>query len=102
MSTITPEEVQKIATLGRLGLSEKELKESAVDLGNILGHFTVIQKVDTSAVAEATNMSGLSNVTRADEAAPEVLCSTDDLLSRAPSVHGRHIQVKAVFQEESL
>lgn len=101
-TNITSQEVQHIATLSRLGLSEAELQESAKNLADILGHFTVIQKVDTANVAEATNMSGLHNVTRADVAESNVLCSADDLLTNAPSVQGRHIKVKAVFQEESL
>ncbi len=99
---ITPQEVKKIANLARLGLSDQELQASAKNLADILDHFAVIQKVDTSAVAEATNMSDLHNITRADEAQPHMLCSTDELLANAPSIQGRHIKVKAVFEETTL
>jgi aspartyl-tRNA(Asn)/glutamyl-tRNA(Gln) amidotransferase subunit C len=97
MSTITPSEVQRIAALARLGLTDEETKAAAHNLGNILNHFSVIQKVNTQKVPMADDVSGLHNVVRNDEALPNVLCSPETLLAAAPLVESGHIKVKAVF-----
>jgi aspartyl/glutamyl-tRNA(Asn/Gln) amidotransferase C subunit len=101
-AVITPKEVARVAALSRLGLSAEEIETSTENLAGILGHFTVIQKEDTSAIPEATNMSGLENVVRPDEVDQIALCTPEAVLQNVPHVQGRHIKVKAVFEEESL
>ncbi len=99
MSTpqITVEDVQKIAQLARLQLSEKELKKAAEDLAGILNHFSQIQHIDTTNVPAADDMSGMKNVSREDAAAAEALCKPEDVIKTAPETHNGQIKVTAVF-----
>lgn len=98
-SNITPAVVTKIATLGRLGLTEAETKNAARQLTGILAHFSAIQAVITKNVSTSDAVSGLQNVSRPDEAKPEILASHEDLLAIAPAVAKGQIKVKAVFED---
>lgn len=96
MSVITPEEVSRIATLARLGLTDQEKVEAAAKLASVLEHFTSIQTIPTTNVPPADAASGLTNITRRDQPNQE-LCLPAALLAAAPATLRKHIQVKAVF-----
>jgi len=95
---VTPEEVKKVAHLGRLGLSEEELSRAAQQISSILDHFSQIQKIDTKGVPTSDDVTGLKNVTREDEAKPDDLCTAQELLERAPETQNGQIKVKAIFE----
>lgn len=97
-SQIMPEDVRRIATLARLGLTDTEVQKATKDLSGILSHFSVIQKIDTKDVPAADDASGLKNVSRVDEAHENVLCEADELIALAPDKLGREIKVPAVFE----
>ncbi|MDP3997561.1 MAG: Asp-tRNA(Asn)/Glu-tRNA(Gln) amidotransferase subunit GatC [bacterium] len=94
---ITPQGVQKVAALARLGLTEQEASQSADDLAGILGHFSVIQQIDTADTPTSDDVTGLQNVARTDVAQPNDLCTPDELLAAAPAVHKGQVKSKAVF-----
>ncbi len=96
-SPLTIADVQKIAALARLGLTQAELGELAVTLGNILQHFTSLQAIATSNVKPADTVSGLHNVTRLDQVVTEPLCTPAELLAIAPATARGHVQVSAVL-----
>lgn len=95
--TISKSEVEKSAHLARLNVTPKELADATKKLDDILGYFAAIQKIDTTNVAMADDVSGLTNVRRKDVAQPEVLCATTVLLAQAPHVRAGYMQVPAVF-----
>ncbi len=97
MSTISPEEVKRIAALARLRLSEEEVTKAAKNLAGILENFSQIQHIKTDGVPSADDASGLTNVTRPDEKADAVLGTPEDLLRRAPDREAGQIKVKSVF-----
>lgn len=90
-------EVERIARLARLALTEEEAERLTRDLQSILEHFSVLQSVNTKDVPPAADFSGLKNVTRPDAAQPDELCSSAALLELAPQKHDGHFKVKAVF-----
>lgn len=96
--TISPNEVKKVAQLGRLGLTEEEVKRATQQLSGILDHFSEIQKIKTKGVPTSDDVTGLKNVTRDDNAHPEVLCENKELLTRVPETKDGQIKVKAVFE----
>jgi aspartyl-tRNA(Asn)/glutamyl-tRNA(Gln) amidotransferase subunit C len=95
---ITEEEVKKVASLARLGMTEVEIERATQNLRSILGHFAAIQQIDTAGVPTSDDVTGLKNVARVDEAAPENICSADRLLELTPETQGRYVKVKAVFE----
>ncbi|PIT97736.1 MAG: Asp-tRNA(Asn)/Glu-tRNA(Gln) amidotransferase GatCAB subunit C [Candidatus Andersenbacteria bacterium CG10_big_fil_rev_8_21_14_0_10_54_11] len=96
-SVISTEEVARIASLARLGVTDKEITAAAQTLQDVLAHFAAIQDIVVTDVPTADNMAGLTNITRADEARPENLCSAADLRAAAPDTSDNQIKVKAVF-----
>ncbi|MEX2055031.1 MAG: Asp-tRNA(Asn)/Glu-tRNA(Gln) amidotransferase subunit GatC [Candidatus Andersenbacteria bacterium] len=97
MATISQADVERVAQLGRLHLTDTELRETVQTLNSILDYFSAIQTIDTSVVVAATDVSGLNNVTRQD-AVGAPLASAEELLARAPKSVRSHIQVQAVFE----
>lgn len=65
---LTKEELEKIARLARLKLSEEEMERYAGQLTDILNYVDVLKELDTTGVPETSQVTGLTNVTRKDEA----------------------------------
>ena len=64
---ITKDEVQHIAKLAKLKLSEEDLEKFTGQLGKILDFFGELQEVNTEGIEETSQVTGLQNITRPDE-----------------------------------
>lgn len=62
------EEIQHIAELARLDLSDAEIKKHAHDLSSILEYVKMLEEVDTKDVPITSQVSGLMDVFRKDRA----------------------------------
>jgi aspartyl-tRNA(Asn)/glutamyl-tRNA(Gln) amidotransferase subunit C len=93
---LSREEVQHIALLARLGVTDAELERFREQLSNILENFEILQQVDTSNVPPTTQSIPLQNVTKDDEVAPSL--PPDDVLANAPQREGEFFRVKAVLE----
>ena len=65
-------EVEKIALLGRLLLSDEELQRMTVQLGDILGYMDLLGEVDTTNVEPLAHARDMTNVFRDDVAGPSL------------------------------
>lgn len=94
---LTKEEVQKIARLARLELTDEEMERYAGQLTDILTYVEMLKELDTSTVRETSQVTGLSMVSRTDELGGS-LCSADELLGCSPLPKDEHqIRVKRVI-----
>jgi aspartyl-tRNA(Asn)/glutamyl-tRNA(Gln) amidotransferase subunit C len=93
---LSREEVQHIARLARLGMTEAELERFREQLSNILENFEILQQVDTTDVPPTTQSVALQNVVRDDKVAPSL--PQDDVLANAPQREGELFRVKAVLE----
>lgn len=94
---LTIEEVQKIARLARLELTDEELERYAGQITNILNYVDVLKELDTSSVPETSQVTGLFMVDRPDQMG-ERLCTPDELLELSPLPKDEHqIRVKRVI-----
>jgi aspartyl-tRNA(Asn)/glutamyl-tRNA(Gln) amidotransferase subunit C len=66
-SSLSPQEVARIAALAHLELTPDEVALFSRQLADILGYVAEIQSVDTSGVAPTTQVFDLSPRDRADE-----------------------------------
>jgi len=64
--SLTRAEVEKIALLSRLLLSEDELQRMTSQLGDILGYMDLLAEVDTKGVEPMAHARDLANVFRDD------------------------------------
>ena len=90
------EEVQYIALLARLGVSEADLEMFSGQLSNILENFELLQKVDTTGVPPTSHPVALSNVIREDEVTPSF--PPEEMLANAPQEEEGCFRVRAVLE----
>jgi aspartyl-tRNA(Asn)/glutamyl-tRNA(Gln) amidotransferase subunit C len=69
MARISPEEVQYIAGLARLSLSEEEIGRMARDMGQILDYVATLEALDTHGIEATAHAIPLDTPMREDEAA---------------------------------
>jgi aspartyl-tRNA(Asn)/glutamyl-tRNA(Gln) amidotransferase subunit C len=84
MSSISSDDVRRIAKLARLELSDAEVEKFAPQLTSILGYIDMLSEVDTKNVKAAAQPTGLTNVLREDvitsgEVSPDALLATSPL-----------------------
>ena len=92
---LTLAEVEHIAELARLSLSEDEKALYQEQLSAILEYAERLQALDTSAIPPTTTVLPLRSVMRADE--PRDSMSRDDVLANAPQVEAESFRVQAVM-----
>jgi aspartyl-tRNA(Asn)/glutamyl-tRNA(Gln) amidotransferase subunit C len=97
MSQLTKEQVQKIAKLSRLELTDEELKKYAEQLSQILNYVNQLNEVKTEGKAVTAQVTGITNVWRDDEIKESKI--KKELLEQAPRVNqDGGIIVKRVFE----
>jgi aspartyl-tRNA(Asn)/glutamyl-tRNA(Gln) amidotransferase subunit C len=79
---LTREEVQKVALLARLELTEEEVDAQAVHINNLLQQFEKLQELDVSDVEPTAHVIPMSNVLREDAARPSL--TREQTLANAP------------------
>ena len=96
MSGLTRDDVLKLARLSRLKLTEEEIKRYPSELSAILEYVRALDKVDTKGLEPTYQITGLKNVTRADES-KNYQAKPADLLKNAPATEANQFKVKRVI-----
>ena len=94
---ITREDVEHVAALARLGLSDAEIDLMQEQLNRILEAVNVVQAVDTSSVGPTAQVIALENVMRDDVARPSM--AREASLANAPLREGPMLRVPVVLEE---
>ena len=95
--SLTPEQVQHIARLARVGLSEQDVAHFSGQLSGILDYFERLRQVDTEGVPPTAHTLPVHNVMREDETEP--CLPKDEVLANAPLREGDHFRVRAILDE---
>jgi aspartyl-tRNA(Asn)/glutamyl-tRNA(Gln) amidotransferase subunit C len=93
--SISRTDVEKVALLGRLQLTEAEVSTITGELAQIVGYVDQLSEVNTEGVEPMAHAIEVVNVFRADEVTPSL--SRDEALSNAPHHDGRGYLVPAVL-----
>lgn len=94
--TISKDQVQHIARLARLKLTDVEVDKFSTQLSAIFEYVDLLNEVDTEGVAPTSQVTGLENVMREDEVT--TLCEPRELLACSPlPIEKDQIKVKSVF-----
>lgn len=99
MSTISRDEVARLAKLARLALTDAELDSFAGQLDAIIGYVGTIQACDVTGVAPTGNPSRAVNVTRADVVHTSL--TQEQALDQAPSADEGRFVVPQILGEEA-
>lgn len=79
---LTPEEVDHVALLGRLELTEEERSLFTKQLSAILDYFQQLRELDTTGVPPTSHVIPMQNVLRED--APTASLPAEEALANAP------------------
>lgn len=96
MTQITNDDVQHLARLSNLQLTDDEVSSLQGDLENILGYIEQLSELDTSGVEPTYQVTDLQNVWREDEVDTYGLGKAD-LLKSAPDAEADQIKVPKVL-----
>jgi aspartyl-tRNA(Asn)/glutamyl-tRNA(Gln) amidotransferase subunit C len=96
-SAITRAEVQHLAGLARISLSDDELDHLADELPVILEHVRVVESAAGDDVTPMSHPLPISNVFRADVTRPGL--PTDDALAGAPASEQDRFLVPKILEE---
>ncbi len=92
---ITSAEIEKIANLARLEVSQERAKELADQLQKVLKHFEQIAQVDTTGVEPLITPTEIEVFWRSDDVVQDL--TTEDVLSNAPDKIGNLFRVPPVI-----
>jgi len=91
-------EIQHIANLARLELTEKELKTYGSQLSDVLSYIDQLQEVDVTDVEPTAQVTGLENIFREDEIEEWDESERGAALNQAPELENGQVKVKRVLE----
>lgn len=94
---ITRKDVEHVARLARLALSEEEITLFQGQLRRILEHAERVTSLDTEGVEPTSHAIPLSNVFREDEVGP--CLAQDEALVNAPEAEEGQFRVPRIIEE---
>lgn len=98
MSTIiSKEEVQKVAKLARINVTEQEQERFARDLSGILEHFQDLNQLDVSDVETINFLATEANQVREDEPQENKEAEKERIRKQFPEREDNYLKVKAVL-----
>ena len=90
-------QVEHIASLARIGLTDEEIQMLGEQLSQILEQFEVLNELNTTGVTPTGHAGGLQTVMREDFA--EDSLASEDVLKNAPRREGEFFRVNSVLEE---
>lgn len=89
-------DVEHIALLARLRLTEEERERFGSQLSSILSYVEKLNEIETSGVEPASHMLEMKNIMREDELRPSL--PVDDALMNAPDRSGNFYRVPKIIE----
>ncbi len=96
MTTITRDDIQKLAGLSNLHLSDDEILSLQGDLKAVLQYVEQLDQLNTEDVQPAYQVTGLQNIVR-DDTVAEGNVNRETLLALAPDTKDNQIKVPKVL-----
>jgi aspartyl-tRNA(Asn)/glutamyl-tRNA(Gln) amidotransferase subunit C len=94
---LSKSEVQKIASLARIEITDAEAEKYSKELSDILGFVEKLNEVDTDGIEPIAHITGAKNVIREDKVIEYSDEMKDGIINNFPEKKDRFDKVKAVF-----
>jgi len=94
---LSKSEVQKIAQLARIEITDEEAEKYSTELSGILDFVEKLNEVETEGVEPIAHISGAKNVIREDKVVEYDDETKDNVINNFPEKKDRFDKVKAVF-----
>ncbi len=95
MATHSRADVEHVAQLARLGLSEDELADLEGELNHILDQYATLARLDTDSIEPTAQTIELQNILRDDVPRPSL--PPEEVLRNAPDREGHFVAVPAIL-----
>ena len=95
--SVSKKEVEKIAGLARLHITEQEKEKYTTQLNMILKYMEQLNSIDTSNIDPISHPFDLTNVVREDKVEPSL--PVDEALKNAPDRSGDYFKVPKVISK---
>jgi aspartyl-tRNA(Asn)/glutamyl-tRNA(Gln) amidotransferase subunit C len=95
MPGLSRADVEHVAHLARLGLSDEELTRLEGELNHILDQYAILATLDTDAIPPTAQTIELANILRDDVVTPSL--PAERVLANAPSTEDGFIVVPAII-----
>ncbi len=95
---LTKQQIEHIAKLARLDLTEKELKKYGEQLSGVLNYIDQLKEVDVSKIEPTAQVTGLANVWRDDKVKDWEEDEIELALKNAPELENRQLKVKRIIE----
>ena len=95
VATLTRSDVEHVAHLARLGLSDEEVTLLVRQLNHIVDQYAVLSELDTDDIPPTAQTIEVENILREDVARPSF--DPEEALANAPERSGDHFVVPAVL-----
>jgi aspartyl-tRNA(Asn)/glutamyl-tRNA(Gln) amidotransferase subunit C len=95
MGTLSRADVEHVAYLARLGLTDAELELLEDQLNQIVDQYAILARLATDAIPPTAQTIELENILRDDEPRPSL--TVDEALAGAPCRAGDHLVVPAIL-----
>lgn len=92
---ISKQQVEHVAHLARLTLTEEELETMTGQLDNILSYVDKLNELDTGLISPTSNVFSLSNAFRSDIVKESL--TREEALKNAPRQNGEMFQVPRII-----
>jgi aspartyl-tRNA(Asn)/glutamyl-tRNA(Gln) amidotransferase subunit C len=89
-------DIEKVARLARLELSEEEKKTFGNQLEQILTHMEQLNRLDTTGIEPTSHAIPIQNAFRADETRPSF--SREEVIGIAPEEEDGHFRVPRIIE----
>ncbi len=94
---ITMRDVEHVARLSRLALTDQEKERMRRELDGILSYIDKLRALDTAGVPPTSHAVPMTNVMREDEPRPSL--PQDEMLANAPERSGEFFRVPKIIEE---
>lgn len=94
---ITPEDVEHVARLARLSLTDGEKARLRQELDAILAYVDALRALDTEGVEPTAHVLPVVNVMREDE--PRPCLPAETMLANAPDRSGAFVRVPRIIED---
>ena len=95
---ISKQDIEKLAALARIDVSEAETERLQQDLERILSYVAQLDRAETGAIEPLAHVVGLENAMRGDETQPLIETKPAGLVEAAPTLHNNFISVPPVWK----
>ncbi len=96
--TLDKKDIEHIAKLARLKLSDREIEKYRGELSDILKYINLLQEVDVKNIEPTAQVTGLEDVFRDDKIEDWNRKEREDALKQAPGLENGQIKVKRILE----